>query len=630
MKRAMALLVVVLLAACSGGGRDEPAEEVTDSRESGADFCTIWWDRTSGLRGRWSETANADPVASLLLLIGAPGELARFFDRTAREAPDEIVDDLEALSEHFDRSVERSGEAVRDPLAFLVGGLASGAAVSGSFERVNDYVTTNCPVPAELAASASARTSAACQRVTATKVDESSSVDEFTEFLDDAEATGLEAAEPARKLRSAIRSLDPEARFGFEALGRLRFPGASKPRVDVDAAFRRLIAVTLQTCAVTGGTSAEELLEQVGPRPGLVVTDSLYGRCGTRRFLGPSSAIYTCDDHEEVVDLETGIIDVLERTPPATGGSGVLPDGSGAWQLDIVTHPAQGLEQPAWSATVSFVDYRKKNRQTVALVDHRSGSAPTEPNAPRFSVVYADPARIVTAERDPSDSGVSYLTVRTWDGAEIARHRGEGYEAFVSPVILDGPSVAFTGYRPSLLLDVTTGEAELRPDGFVRTHPTYCPDGDILTVDDDEVFRVSGTPAVLKSLGAPRGAAIGDGFLSSDQEGFAYIAADGSVKWTIPRTIATDIEVVFNWLVATNRSGAVVLVDRDTGREATSVSNETSRLVRRLHEDAGSYPDSEGRPSISSLELVDPSTDTVIFQDDGTSFSRHRLSDLCR
>lgn len=626
------ITVSLLLGACTdSGSSDDATDRPAGSEDSGADgFCDVWWESAVDLRGRWSETSNEDPVASLLLLISAPNDLARHFERAAGVAPEEIRGDLQALAEHFDEALDDAGDLVGDPLSFLVGSVVSGAGVAGSFERVDSYVSENCPVPADLAGAAGATTSAACERVTATDVDATSNVDDLVEFLADAEAATPEAVEASRSLRSAVLELDPPARFGFEALGRLRFED-----FDVDGTFAELVSAAVDACAVrteddpltgSGGTDdlIADLLDSIGPRPDQQLSVALYGRCDSQRLLAPNSSIYACGNTIESVDLDTGQVTVLNATMPTRG---FRPDGRGGWNLDITEHPASGLAEPAWSASVSYVDFSTGEGRSLTLVDHRPGVSPLTPNGPYLEVVYADEVAVVVVSQPTDDDSFKLVTARAWDGSTLGERRADGYYALISPVILDGPSIAFVGYQPSLLFDAHTGEVVLESvDGFLGAGVTECPDGDFVFDDDtDEVFRVSGTPSTVTPLGisVAQGQRIGAGLLTRDEGGYAFLGHDGTELWSLPETVVTDAQVVFGWIVARNLSGENVVVDPRTGAEA-AVPPTLASLLTTIY---------SGRSSMSgssvSIELIDPASDTVFVGRGGSQIERLLLSDMC-
>lgn len=614
-------LAVAIIAGCTGGGKGngDGAADVGSAAGNGgkvAAFCADWWSGATKMRERWSTTANTDPVASLLLLVSAPSDLGVLFDRLKPSAPAEIKPDVEVLARHFHDTASSGASVVRDPLAFLVGGLTSGAAVSASFGRFDDYVQKNCPVPAELSAASMSTTSQACERVTSTKVDASSPPADLMRFLEDAEAASAAAAPPSRKLRSALRELDPSPRFGFEGLGRLRFKG-----FDLDSTFTGLLESAITACAKGGsGTTPSDLLESIAPRPGPKVSSTLYGRCKQLGLMAPHHQTFACDSHIEIVDLKTGLIDVTDLTPTTDQRE----DGRGGWNLQIVDHPASGLTEPTWSATLNYVDYIGRKPFRVNVVDRARGTKGT------VRVAWADADRVAVVIESPIVD-IPVLKVFKSDGSLILERPGTTDTAFGTSVPVDGPGLVFAGYRPSVIIDLTTGAVVGdAANSFYRPALTVCPDADYMELDE-KWFKLSGAPLTVNPIsGVPdRDRIVRDGYLATREGANVFFGLDGTRRWSIPETIvgAYSINVIFGWIVATNLSNQQLVVDPATGTEAAGLSADTAAFLKRLHAEKGPY-DRDGIPALPSVKVVDHRADMVIEETNGT-VAFHKLSALC-
>ena len=629
--RVLGALILVVSIGCTGDDPDPPSDADTEQAELGvavdveADqpdvsdetsrFCDAWWDEVTTLRARWSTTATNDPLASTLLMISAPNDLARLFERLEPAAPDAISGDVQTLVQHFD-STAPTGDAVGDPLGFLVSGVASGLAVSGSFERVDAYLLAECEVPAEFAASGSARTLEACEVLTAIDVDSQSDVDALLAYLAETEATGPGAAIPARLLRNAVLELDPPARFGFEALGRLRFSGD----VDLDLEFPRLIDEVRSACAngAIDQSSVDRFLDGIGPRPGEMPSSALYGRCESPSLLAPGSATYDCDGVLEIVELASGVVEPTDLPYPQR----LADDGRGGWTLQIEEHPAAGLQEPAWSASVVHVDIVGRSTAAVVVVDSRPGLPGREP----VRVVHADPRRIVTVQAaSESGDGVSAMVWST-DGALLGEHPVS--DARSSTVTLNDLAVLYTG-RDSFLLDIESAGVLAEADRFFTDVEGQCPGHDAFR-DSGGALRVEwrrpvGSPTTVEELGElPTPVVLGvldDGYLFQNRgDSFDFVGFDGSVRWSLPTSIAGRAEVRFGWVIVRNQSGEYIVVDPTTGEEADTLAARTAELLRDL-----SLADIT---TSLRVEHVDP-VEGVVFVREQRQLDSYDLAELC-
>jgi hypothetical protein len=144
---ASALLLVVLVGLVVGCG---------DSERSPEAYCKAFYETAAPIRESYVEAGNeveADPLQSIVTLLGSPGDLSVIFDSMAAHAPDEIRADTEAARDAMKKEQEVVGEGLSDPLGALGKSLGAGLTSSGSFQRVDDYLNEHCPVNSSLAQS---------------------------------------------------------------------------------------------------------------------------------------------------------------------------------------------------------------------------------------------------------------------------------------------------------------------------------------------------------------------------------------------------------------------------------------------------------------------------------------------
>lgn len=142
---ALPLALVVLLAGC-GGSTDRSPEA----------YCRAFYETAAPIRQTYveaDEEMEADPLGSIVTLMGSPGDLKVIFNTMVDHAPDEIRPDTEAVEEAMKKEEEAVGEGLSDPLGALGKSLGAGLTSSGSFVRVERYLDQHCPVNSQLAQS---------------------------------------------------------------------------------------------------------------------------------------------------------------------------------------------------------------------------------------------------------------------------------------------------------------------------------------------------------------------------------------------------------------------------------------------------------------------------------------------
>lgn len=627
---------LALIAGCSGSN-DSGSNDSASLGAAEPDICATFWEGAADLREKWSVTANDDPVAGLMLAVSAPDELARFYDKLATVAPDEdLAADLEELSEHFDKSASAT-DIASDPFAVLAEGFVDGLKISAPYERVDDYLTESCPVPADLAAAAQGQTNAACERLASHEVTAEDSVAELKVFFDDAEASGPSAARPARNLRVAVDQLEPPASLAFEALGRIRFGDT----IDLDDTFTELASSAQSECGLDAEAlagSVSSLLSSIGPAPGRHLTPNLFGRtCSEQEgpyLVAPFAALYGCDGHLDLLDLDTGVIKQIDSPP--TNFVDFLPNRRGVWTSAITEHPAEGLEPFTWSATVRFVDFESGAAKTLTYVDHHPGQETTS-TTPYSQVAYADADRVVVSlpGDDPSNPERT-LRMLQWDGTVVSEHTfedrsGFDFETIDGPSLFIQPGFDFTGG----VLNLTSGELTTPTVTGLGLQRGMCPESDIIfegAPDPDQIVasRVSGSGGAITKLGTiDRNAVVfGDGSLVETDQSFEYRDFEGVLRWSLDKNAVNGVNVVFGRLVATNTSGVDIVVDPTTGTEATGLGGDVTRFLSSVVANASSGLRLFTLDLADDVILIDQESDMVISDSDDV-LTTMKLSDLC-
>ena len=124
------------------------------STRSVAAACQVWDTRGLALHEKYEAVANAEKTsgtAGVLSMFasafGAPNELAHLMSEMANVAPPESQPDFESVASAFKKLSESEGKAITDPLGAITSAVVESAATSGSYERVDSFLATNCGIP---------------------------------------------------------------------------------------------------------------------------------------------------------------------------------------------------------------------------------------------------------------------------------------------------------------------------------------------------------------------------------------------------------------------------------------------------------------------------------------------------
>lgn len=141
-----AMAALVAMAAATAGCAPQRSVE---------SFCSTYWNEKTAYVDKYERAADGvravsdqEPLLGLLsgtaMLAQASGDVIVIFDKLDKVAPDDIEPDVAAIRDTLKSQAEKAPGAISDPLGTIVGGLVQSLMVSGSWQRVGDYVITNC------------------------------------------------------------------------------------------------------------------------------------------------------------------------------------------------------------------------------------------------------------------------------------------------------------------------------------------------------------------------------------------------------------------------------------------------------------------------------------------------------
>jgi hypothetical protein len=140
-------LVVAVIAAtgCGRGGGDGSASSANHSTESGdgpskGALCRSYVDQAISFR---RGIVGQKGLGAILPLLSSANDLAVMFDKMTPLAPADISGDVAVVRDAFKKQASSIGDAA-DPLKSLVAGVSTGATSSGSFDRVDRWLSANC------------------------------------------------------------------------------------------------------------------------------------------------------------------------------------------------------------------------------------------------------------------------------------------------------------------------------------------------------------------------------------------------------------------------------------------------------------------------------------------------------
>jgi hypothetical protein len=601
-------------------------------------------------------------LASFLSLLSAPNDLALVFEKMDRVAPPDIEPDVATIRDAFKAEANGAGAAALNPVGALVSGLAQGAATSGSFTRVDSWLSAHCQ--AQLAqlqgtangASTPANTNPDCTVLENRPVspDQTSSdsstaqdapISDLTGVLEKlATKGGTPLGDAVTALRVAINALSPPATTTLEALGRIRFAGQ-----DPAALVHRLDAATEQACgADVFGSGRADFLNTLGPSPiddaSAKLTSTLFGApCKGPDVLPPFGVGYLCrrtksnvigqnelNDYK-IVDLRTGSMRVIPDIPLLES---VLSTGLAAWE-ETTTTPAQGLSVPLYSTTLYIQPFDGRPKVSVPI-ETNSVNPPAansgNPNQGGIFAVRRD--RVLVADNnkyflfDGSGKQIASPDIGTYVV-------DQGEKAIGSDGLLltggDNDAVIFD-FNSGRIIDLGRAEygADLTQSG--------CNDRAIVHVtgivaQDSKTWLVTDTSSGL-AIAAVQPSTQDGGLYAArpnvlvtnadgnqgQQFGAEGLHLNGTVAWSLGADVIGIPNVIGGWVVGHNQSGQMLIIDPETGKLATDLSARLNSLLLNQNID---YPGNNGNFSAFESDLGqdvtgDPTDAAVLLFDNQT------------
>lgn len=89
--------------------------------------------------------AGDNPLAGMVGMVSALGDLNRMWEEAAKVAPEEIQADVEAVRDAWASQFEAAERAASDPLGGLASALMTGLQAAAATQRVDEYTAQNCP-----------------------------------------------------------------------------------------------------------------------------------------------------------------------------------------------------------------------------------------------------------------------------------------------------------------------------------------------------------------------------------------------------------------------------------------------------------------------------------------------------
>jgi hypothetical protein len=137
------LLAASITSACGGPARSVAAFCQTYNQQK-----TAYLAKYNAIDSQLNADENSDPLAAAFGGLGssleAMGDVVVIFDRLDQVAPPNIEPDVKAIYNSLVNEENDMSNAASNPLGALAGGLVTGLMTSGSWQRVGDYVTSNC------------------------------------------------------------------------------------------------------------------------------------------------------------------------------------------------------------------------------------------------------------------------------------------------------------------------------------------------------------------------------------------------------------------------------------------------------------------------------------------------------
>lgn len=131
--------VMALVVGVSGCGSSE---------RSVAAYCSTFYGDGGQMHARWQrQAASGDLSQALAMTFTAPGELASFFGRLDKVAPDEVEPDVRTLHDNMQELADGLGSTAGDPVQGLFKSFALSVGSKAAENHVNAYTLAHCGRP---------------------------------------------------------------------------------------------------------------------------------------------------------------------------------------------------------------------------------------------------------------------------------------------------------------------------------------------------------------------------------------------------------------------------------------------------------------------------------------------------
>lgn len=142
------LVAALSLTACDSGPTPVPSPGTAPPTRSVEGYCQTFYSEGQKFRDTYERVdAQTDPVAGLIVLLGAPQRLALLFAKLDAVAPLDIEPDVKVLQDAFQQINDNMVANARDPIRAILDALTIGASTKKSEDNVNSYTLTNCGPP---------------------------------------------------------------------------------------------------------------------------------------------------------------------------------------------------------------------------------------------------------------------------------------------------------------------------------------------------------------------------------------------------------------------------------------------------------------------------------------------------
>ena len=149
LRRVATLAALILFAGILSGCTSRSAQAV----------CQVWNTQAVALHNQYENDAQSgNVITSITDLARAPSALANLFNQMAAVAPTNIEPDFQAIANAFKQAQSTDINDAGDPWAALGAGLLNGLSVFDSAQRVDQWMSANCPGSIEVADSGGSST----------------------------------------------------------------------------------------------------------------------------------------------------------------------------------------------------------------------------------------------------------------------------------------------------------------------------------------------------------------------------------------------------------------------------------------------------------------------------------------